>query len=67
MINAMRRSETTELESSGLATFAGDLTSLVDRLQAEWDERPVVRPETAKDLHDLRERAERLLCNFASA
>ena len=63
----MRRGEFIELESSGLATLAGDLTSLVDRLQADWHEQRTVRPETAKELHEMRERAERLLCDFASA
>jgi len=63
----MRRGEINELESSGLTTLAGDLTSLVDRLQSDWNERRTVRPETAKELHEMRERAERLLCDFASA
>jgi len=63
----MCRGEINELESSGLTTLAGDLTSLVDRLQSDWNERRTVRPETAKELHEMRERAERLLCDFASA
>jgi len=47
-----------------LETLAGDLTLLVDRLQTDWDERRLVRPEIAEELHDLRERAERLLCTW---
>ena len=63
-IKAMRHGEITDLKSPGLATLAGDLTLLVDRLQSDWDECRTVRPETAEELHDLRRRAERLLCNF---
>lgn len=67
MIRTMRRGEIIELDSLRLANLAGDLTSLVDHLQADWDDRRTVRPETAQELHEMRERAERLLCDFASA
>ena len=46
----MRQGEITEQESSGLAPLADDLASLVDRLQADWAEKRMVRPETAEEL-----------------
>ena len=60
----MRRGSISELESRGLAILADDLTVLVDRLQADWADGRKVRPATVQELHDLRERAERLLFKF---
>ena len=63
----MRWGENTEPDSSGLAMLAHDLNSMVDRLQSDWDQRRTVRPEVAKELRKLRQRAETMLCTFAGA
>jgi hypothetical protein len=44
-----------------LASLAGELTLLVDRVQADWDQCGRVSVETAHQLHQLRELAERML------
>ena len=44
-----------------LASLAGEMTLLVNRLQADWDQCGRVRVETAQQLHQLRQFAEQML------
>jgi hypothetical protein len=53
-----------ELDTSTLAKLAEDLTILVDQLEMDWDVRRVIRRGAAAEVHELRERAERLLKNL---
>ena len=48
-------------EPLALAALAGELSFLVDRVQADWDQGGRVRLETARQLHQLRQFAERML------
>lgn len=55
--------EDTKEEPLALAALAGELSLLVDRVEADWDQCGYVRMETAQQLHELRELAERMLRN----
>ena len=62
-LRAMHHEDIKEEAPLALAALAGELTILVDRVQADWDQCGYVRMETAQQLHELRELAERMLQN----
>jgi len=62
--NRAARGHSMELDTSTLAKLAEDLTILVDQLEMDWDARRVIRRGAVAEVHELRERAERLLKNF---
>jgi hypothetical protein len=52
--------ETKGVGALAIAALTADLKALVDQLETDWSERLMVRQETAAQIHELRERAERL-------
>lgn len=45
----------------GVAGLAASLTELVDRMQVDWDQQRIIRPESLEQTHELLHLAERLL------
>ena len=54
-----------EASTSAIAALATDVKALVDRLEADWQTRHILRLETVEELHALRQRAERLFGDYA--
>ena len=60
-MNPGPKREPAETLSLQLAALASELTALVDEMEAGWRERGIVSKESARRLHSVRERADRLL------
>jgi uncharacterized protein YukE len=54
-----------ESRQSATAALTADLEKTVARLEADWTGHGVITQDAARDVHELRERAERLFSNWS--